>query len=64
MELVMVEGEGPAWNIKDYKFLIPKKNGGKLTLKWDKFRKMTVNTFISINIIDNDYIITLRDSKL
>ena len=70
MELVMVEGEVycdlgvPACNIKDYKFLIQKQSGSKLTLKWDKFRKLTVDTFIRIKNIDNDYVITLKDTTL
>ena len=66
----MVEGEVygdlgvPACNVTDYKFLIQKKNGSKLTLKWEKFRKITVNTLVKISNIDSDYIITLRDTKL
>ena len=49
--------------ISSYKFVVAKKNGGKLTFKWKKFMNVTVNTLIRISNIDDDYVITLKDSN-
>ena len=49
--------------IASYKFVVAKKNGGKLTFKWDKFKHITVNTLIRINNIDDDYVITLKQNN-
>ena len=49
--------------ILSYKFVVAKKNGGKLTFKWKKFKYVTVNTLIRISNIDDDYVITLKDNR-
>ena len=47
-------------SITEYKFLIQKKNGSNVALKWDKYRKMTGCTLIRINNVDTGYIIILK----
>ena len=69
METVMKEGDVfddlcvNANTISAYKFVVAKKNGDKLTFKWQKFKHVTVNTLIRISNIDDDYVITLKDSS-
>ena len=47
-------------SIERYKMLVLKKSGSHLTFKWGRFKNLKVNTFIRINNIDSDYIITLK----
>ena len=47
-----------------YKYLIQKRSGGKLTLKWDKFKKLTVKSLMNIKNIDEDYIIIIKNRVL
>ena len=66
MELVMEEGGVfedlgvSADTINSYKLLVQTQNGKKLTLKWNKFKKITVDRLIRINNIDKDYCIVLK----
>ena len=43
-----------------FKYLIQKQSGGKLTLKWNKFKTLTVKRFTEIKSIHEDYIIIIR----
>jgi len=68
MDSVMAEGEVlddlgvSADTIVDYKFLIKKKTGSTVTLKWKRYKKLTVDTLIRINNVDTDYVIILKRS--
>ena len=45
---------------ENYKYLIQKQSGGKLTLKWDKFKTLIMKKMMSIKNIHEDYIIIMR----
>ena len=63
MEEVMKDGgllEGNENYDDDDKVQILKKSGGRLTLRWRKFRKMTVKRFIRIQNIDEDHIVIIH----
>jgi len=66
MDLVMKKGDVfddldvPMETIDEYKFLIQKMNKSRLTLKWERFKNLTINTLTRINNIDSDYLIILK----
>ena len=65
VEMVMKEGDVfkdiniLVGTIGEYKFLIQKQNGKRLTLKWDRFKNLTIDTLTCINNIDIAYLIIL-----
>ena len=64
MDDIMQEGDvnnelgGDAYNL--YKYLIQRKGGWKLTLEWDKFKDMTMNKFVCICNIHDNYIVVMK----
>ncbi len=57
---VLEDLDMPIDDIALCEFLIQKQNGKKLTLKWSKFRNLSVKTLIRINNIDLDYTIVIK----
>ena len=43
-----------------YKYFIQRKGGGRLTLKWDKFKDMAMDKFVCICNIHDDCIIVMK----
>ena len=43
-----------------YKALIQKKSGGKLTLKWSQFEKITMKKFMRLQNVHEDYIVSFK----
>ena len=64
MEDIMREGEVNAelggCADESYKYLIMRKGGGKLTLKWDRFKCITMDKFMCIKNIHDDYIVVMK----
>lgn len=64
MEDLMADGDVCAVFLGDanslYKYLVQNRSGGRLTLKWDKFKGMTVNNFMQIKNVHDDYIIVMK----
>ena len=47
----------------DYKYVINKVGNGKLTLKWKRFKNLKVESMISIQNIDKNYMVMLKHSN-
>ena len=47
-------------DMSEYKYLIQKRSGGHFTLKWDKFKRMSISNLTRIKNVDEDYIIVIR----
>ena len=65
MEEVMSEGEVfDDLDLEDdpdtYKYIIRKESKGRLTLKWRRFKSLTVSSFINIQNVDKNYLIALK----
>ena len=66
MEDVLIDGEvidellQKDFDYSDCKFMIQKRSGGKLTIKYCKFKHLSVKRLISINNIDEDYVIFIK----
>ena len=43
------------------KYLIMKRSGGRLILRWDRFKYLTVNSLMQIENIDEYYIIVVKN---
>lgn len=52
-----LEADGTAL---DYKYLIQKRGGRELTLKWGKFKDLSIKKMMRIKNIDEDYIVIMR----
>ena len=69
MEMVMKDGdvikdlELSRSRLLDLKYQIKKRNNGKLTLKWARFKDMQVKTLIRIKNVDDNYVIVIKDTK-
>ena len=44
-----------------YKYLIHNRSGGKMTLKWDGFKNLSVKNLLRIKNVHDDYIITIKN---
>ena len=44
----------------DYKYIIRKKSKGRLTLKWRRFQNLTVQALLTLQSIDDNYVIALK----
>lgn len=65
MEEIIVDGdvilEMGGFSMDGYKYLIQKRSGGRLTLKWDKFKKPTVKSLMNIKNVHGNYIIIVKN---
>ena len=61
---VMVDGEVRfelgCGSSESYKYLIHNRSGGKMTLKWDRFKNLSVKNLLRIKNVHDDYIITMK----
>ena len=46
------------------KILIKKKNGSYFTFKYERFHSMTVNEFVSIKNVDDDFMIEVKTNTV
>ena len=46
--------------VESCKYLIMRKGGGKLTLKWDRFKRIAMDKFMCIKNIHDDYIVVMK----
>ena len=58
-DLGAVDGGG-----QSYRYVIQKRSGGKLTLKWDKFRGTTMKKIMNIKNVHEDYIVIVKKRNL
>ena len=64
MEEIMVDGDvfaelASVGNKTEIKYLIQKRGGGKITLKWDKFKRLSMKNVMSIKNVHEDYMVVI-----